>query len=67
MHIAVEPVNGDTIHAVIMIAANEYLLRMQKVAEPGQKIQCFRLTAVQVNRTKRVMKSVSKAPIGQIG
>ncbi len=37
MHIAVEPVNGDTIHAVIMIAANEYLLRMQKVAEPDQK------------------------------
>lgn len=46
MHIAVEPVNGDTIHAVIMIAANEYLLRMQKVAEPDQKIKCFRLTAV---------------------
>ena len=29
-----------------MVAANEYLLRVRKVAEPVQEVQCFLLTAV---------------------
>ena len=46
MHIVVEALNGGAIKAVIMIAANEYLLRVRKVAEPVQEVQCLLLAAV---------------------
>ena len=38
MHIAIKPVNGGTIQAFIVVAANEYLLRIRKVAEPVHEI-----------------------------
>ena len=46
MHIVVEALNGGAIKAVIMVAANEYLLRVRKVAEPVQEVQCLLLAAV---------------------
>lgn len=38
MHIAIKPVNGGTIQVFIVVAANEYLLRIRKVAEPVHEI-----------------------------
>lgn len=38
MHIAIKPVNGGIIQAFIVVAANEYLLRIRKVAEPVHEI-----------------------------
>ena len=38
MYIAIKPVNGGTIKTVIVVAANEYLLRIRKVAEPVHEI-----------------------------
>lgn len=46
MHIAIKPVNGGTVKTVIVVAANEYLLRTRKVAEPVHEIQRFLLAAV---------------------
>ena len=46
MHIAIESVNGGTVKAIIVVTANEYLLRIRKVAEPVHEIQCLLLTAV---------------------
>ena len=46
MDIAVKSVNICPIKAFVVVAANEYLLRMRKVAEPVQEIQCFLLAAV---------------------
>ena len=46
MDITVKPVNGGTIKTVIVVAANEYLLRTRKVAEPVHEIQRFLLAAV---------------------
>ena len=46
MYIAIKPVNGGTVKTVIVVAANEYLLRIRKVAEPVHEIQCFLLAAV---------------------
>lgn len=45
MDIAVESVNLGAIKAFVVVAANEYLLRIRKVAEPVQEIQCFLLAA----------------------
>ena len=39
-------VNGGTVKAIIVVTANEYLLRIRKVAEPVHEIQCLLLTAV---------------------
>ena len=44
MDITVKPVNGGTVKTVIVVAANEYLLRTRKVAEPVHEIQRFRAT-----------------------
>ena len=38
MHIAIKPVNSGTIQAFIVVAANEYLLRIRKLTEPIQKV-----------------------------
>ena len=38
MHIAIKSVNGSTIQAFIVVTANEYLLRIRKVAEPVQEV-----------------------------
>ena len=46
MDITVKPVNGGTVKTVIVVAANEYLLRTRKVAEPVHEIQRFLLAAV---------------------
>ena len=46
MYIVVESVDGGTVKTVIVVAANEYLLRIRKVAEPVHEIQCLLLTAV---------------------
>ena len=46
MDITVKPVNGGTAKTVIVVAANEYLLRTRKVAEPVHEIQRFLLAAV---------------------
>lgn len=46
MDITVKPVNGGTAKRVIVVAANEYLLRTRKVAEPVHEIQRFLLAAV---------------------
>ena len=43
MDITVKPVNGGTAKTVIVVAANEYLLRTRKVAEPVHEIQRFLL------------------------
>ena len=45
MYIVVESVNLGAIKAFVVVAANEYLLRIRKVAEPVQEIQCFLLAA----------------------
>ena len=41
MHFAVESVNSGTVKTVIVVAANKYLLRIRKVAEPVHEIQRF--------------------------
>ena len=46
MHVIVESVNLGTIKAFVVVAADEYLLQIRKVAEPVQEIQCFLLAAV---------------------
>ena len=46
MHVIVESVNLGTIKAFVVVAANEYLLRTRKVAEPVHEIQRFLLAAV---------------------
>ena len=46
MDITVKPVNGGTVKTVFVVAANEYLLRTRKVAEPVHEIQRFLLAAV---------------------
>ena len=46
MDITVKPVNGGTVKRVIVVAANEYLLRTRKVAEPVHETQRFLLAAV---------------------
>lgn len=46
MDIAVKSVDGGTVKTVIVVAADEYLLQIRKVAEPVQEIQCFLLAAV---------------------
>ena len=46
MHIGVESVNIGTIQAFIVVAANEYLLRIRKVAEPFHEVQGFLHTPV---------------------
>ena len=46
MDITVKPVNGGTVKTVIVVAANEYLLRTRKVAEPVHEIQRFLPAAV---------------------
>ena len=46
MDITVKPVNGGTVKTVIVVAANEYLLRTRKVAEPVHETQRFLLAAV---------------------
>lgn len=46
MDITVKPVNGGTAKRVIVVAANEYLLRTRKVAEPVHETQRFLLAAV---------------------
>ncbi len=46
MYITIKPVNSGIIKAVIVVAANEYLLRTRKVAEPVHEIQRFLLAAV---------------------
>lgn len=46
MDIAVKSVNICPIKAFVVVAANEYLLRVWEVAEPVQEIQCFLLAAV---------------------
>ena len=43
MDITVKPVNGGTVKTVIVVAANEYLLRIRKVAEPVHEKLCNRL------------------------
>ena len=45
MDIAVESVNLGTIKAFVVVAADEYLLQIRKVAEPVQEIQCFLLAS----------------------
>ena len=46
MYIVVESVDGGTVKTVVVVAANEYLLRIRKVAEPIHEIQRFLLAAV---------------------
>ena len=38
MHIAVESVDGGTVQAIVVVAANKYLVLIRKVAEPVHKI-----------------------------
>ena len=45
MHVIVESVNLGTIKAFVVVAADEYLLQIRKVAEPVQEIQCFLLAS----------------------
>ena len=46
MDITVKPVNGGIAKTVIVVAANENLVRTRKVAEPVHEIQRFLLAAV---------------------
>ncbi len=46
MYIAIESVDGGTVKAIIVVTANEYLLRIRKVAEPVHEIQYLLLAAV---------------------
>ena len=46
MHIAIESVNGGAVKAIIVVTANEYLLRIRKVAEPIHEIQSFLFATV---------------------
>ena len=45
MHVIVESVNLGAIKAFVVVAADEYLLQIRKVAEPVQEIQCFLLAS----------------------
>ena len=46
MYIVVESVDSGTVKTGVVVAANEYLLRIKKVAEPIHEIQRFLLAAV---------------------
>lgn len=41
MHIVIKAVNAGSVQAVVVVAANEYLVARWQIAEPVEKINCF--------------------------